>query len=182
LALQIPLNPSYAMTVIDRIDDEDRDTVEQQFVECLKFLAITASTSGRRIAVIPEVDRVWHELILQTVAYGRLCASFPGKRFLHHESITPTGYYERVGDREFVREFVQWVPDYVQNFGPFTERSAALWTVTGFLESEMGMSLDEINAFGREESAEVLLPGDSPWLLLGAHTHISELLESDPSE
>ncbi|WP_337001431.1 MULTISPECIES: hypothetical protein [unclassified Microbacterium] len=179
---RIPLDRSYATTVMDRIDDQSRDTVEQEFVECLKFLAITSATSGRRIAVIPEVDRVWHELILQTVAYGRLCASFPGERFLHHESITPTGYYERVGDREFVREFVQWIPDYVQNFGPFTERSAALWTVAQFLEREMGMSLEQINAFGREESAEVLLPHDSPWLLLGDHTHISALLDTHAPE
>ena len=179
---QIPLDPSYAMTVMDRIDDQPRDTVEQQFVECLKFLALTSATSGRRIAVIPEVDRVWHELILQTMSYGRLCSALPGKRFLHHESISPSGYYDRVGEREFVREFVQWVPDYVQNFGPFTERSAALWTVTGFLEHEMTMSLAEINRFGHEEAAEVVLPDDSPWLLLGTHTHISELLHVDPAE
>ncbi|WP_167381556.1 hypothetical protein [Microbacterium oxydans] len=163
---------------MDRIDDLNRDTVEQQFVECLKFLAITSSTSGRRIAVIPEVDRVWHELILQTMSYEHLCSELPGKQFLHHESISPSGYYERVGDREFVREFIQWIPDYVQNFGPFTARSAALWTVANFLETEMGMSLSEINRFGRDEEAEVLLPQDSPWLLLGTQTRISPLLDA----
>lgn len=169
------LGSEYVEMVISRIDDRPRETTEEQFVECLKFLAISSATSGRRIAVNPEVDRVWHELILQTFSYARLCQSFPGRKFINHESVSPTGYLGRVGDHEFVRELVQWIPDYVQNFGPFTARTASYWTVTDFLENEMGMSLEEINEFGATESAEVILESDSPWAELGSIERISEL-------
>ncbi|WP_448389279.1 hypothetical protein [Microbacterium aurum] len=171
------LDSYYIEMVLSRIEDRPRETTEEQFVECMKFLAITSATSGRRIAVKPEVDQVWHELILQTASYAELCRALPGAKFINHESISPRGYFNRVGDREFVRELVQWIPDYVHNFGPFTARSASFWTVADFLENEIGMSLEQINNFGETEQPEVVLDGDSEWRLLGSMTRISELLK-----
>ncbi|GAA1129027.1 hypothetical protein [Arthrobacter flavus] len=116
-------------------------------------------TRGRRLPITPDVDVVWHELILQTASYARLCANLPGQRFLHHESITPQEYNERVGDDQFVEEWVQWVPDYVQNFGPFTEESAACWNVVIFLREKMGMTLEQINELGLTSETAIQIDG-----------------------
>lgn len=120
---------------------------------------------------------MWHELILQTAYYRELCALLPGGGFLDHETITPALYARRVGDEEFVREFVQSVPDYVQNFGPFSPRSAELWTVARFLRDEMGLTAAELNEAGFAWEASGLLPPTSDWRHLGSITRISEAVE-----
>jgi hypothetical protein len=165
----------YLRTVTGQFPDRSHVELEVQVTECLKYLALISLTRGRRIPVTPDVDDVWHQLIVQTRAYERLCAHLPGARFVHHESITPQEYSSRVGDEVFVREFVQWVPDYVQSFGEFTERAAARWTVVAFLRGEMGMSLDEVNELGASSPAEALLPAGSPWRALGALRSLDEL-------
>lgn len=157
----------YIDTIRSRIERDDR-TLNEQVIECLKYLAIVSMTPGRRIPVTPEVDDVWHELIVQTKPYSRLCADLPGGEFIHHESITPVVYAERVGGHEFVAEFVQWIPDYVHNFGEFTEESAQHWTVCAFLRTTMGLSLDQINHLGRENQPAVIIPQESRWTLLSA--------------
>jgi len=173
------LPAGYVRTVKSRISDgRDDSLLDLQFIECLKYLAILNGTGGRRIPVTPEVDDVWHELIVQTASYARLCAALPGGRFIHHESITPLEYADRVGDHTFVAEFVQWIPDYVSNFGPFTEGAAQQWTVCRFLGDHMGMTLDDINKLGATEAAEVSLPSDSPWKELGRHSGVSSLAAS----
>lgn len=170
------LPAGYVRTVKSRIhDNRGEDTLDVQFLECLKYLSILSCTRGRRISVTPQVDDVWHELIVQTAPYARLCAALPGGRFIHHESITPTKYADRVGDTTFVAEFVQWIPDYVSNFGPFSDETAQHWTVCEFLRDQMGMSLPEINTLGASEEAEVSLPGDSPWRALGEFRGVSGL-------
>lgn len=144
--------------VKSRIEGRSDDLLELQLRETLRFLAITSLTTGRRLPITPDVDVVWHELILQTASYQELCRSLPGDRFIHHESITPTEYNARVGDDRFVEEWVQWIPDYVQNFGPFTRESADCWNVVLFLEQRLGMTLDEINQLGVEATTEISIP------------------------
>ncbi|MBH0023924.1 hypothetical protein [Salinibacterium sp. SWN248] len=109
---------------------------------------------------------MWHELLLQTSSYRQLCGSLPGKKFLDHESIDPLSYNERVGDAAFVREWVQWIPDYVQSFGPFTAEVAQDWNVVRFLQDELAMSLDQINEFGANSEAIAVVPRDSLWSAL----------------
>lgn len=170
------LHPSYVQHLFDRIDDRERELLDVQIVECLKFLVITSATPGRRIAVTPEVDTIWHELILQTASYMSLCTAMPGGRYLHHASIMPDEYADRVGDEEFIREFVQWIPDYVQNFGEFDEERSSMWTVTRFLMEQMNYTLDEVNELGRTEVPEVELARGSAWRALGQHRKISSAL------
>lgn len=174
--IQEALPGGYVRTVKSRLsDDRDEGTLDTQFLECLKYLAILSLTQGRRIPVTPEVDDVWHELIVQTWPYAGLCSALPGGRFIHHESITPVEYAGRVGEDTFVAEFVQWIPDYVSNFGPFTEETAQHWTVCNFLRDEMGFTLEMINGLGTSESAEVTLPAASPWRELGRRDGVSGL-------
>lgn len=123
----------YAGHVRGRIHGQSVELIDTEIVEVLKFLAVVSCGQGRRFPLTPEADSVWHELILQTASYQDLCSCLPGGGFLHHESITPSQYSERVGDEQFVREWVQWVPDYVHNFGPFEEPGASAWNVLTFL-------------------------------------------------
>lgn len=157
------LHEQYERMVKSRIEGRSNALLSLQIRECLKYLAIISLTPGRRLPVTPDVDDVWHELILQTRDYRELCSTLPGAKFLDHESIDPISYNERVGDSMFVKEWVQWVPDYVQNFGPFTEEAAEQWNVILFLRDEVGMSLDEINELGRTSEAEAIVPSSSPW-------------------
>jgi hypothetical protein len=160
------LDSRYERIVRSRISDRPVEVLDVQLVECLKYLAIVSMTPGRRIPVTPDVDVVWHELLLQASQYRSLCRSFPGGGFLDHESIDPESYNERVGDHAFVTEWLQWVPDYVQSFGDFTEQTAQHWNVVCFLTDEIGMSLDDVNSLGRASAAEVVVPADSPWSAL----------------
>jgi hypothetical protein len=160
------LDSRYERIVRSRISDRPVEVLDVQLVECLKYLAIVSMTPGRRIPVTPDVDVVWHELLLQTSQYRSLCRSFPGGGFLDHESIDPESYNERVGDHAFVTEWLQWVPDYVQSFGDFTEQTAQHWNVVRFLTDEIGLSLDDVNSLGRASAAEAVVPAGSPWSAL----------------
>lgn len=157
------LKESYRNMIKSRIEGREEQLLEVQIAECLKYLAIVSLTQGRRLPVTPDVDDVWHELILQTRDYRELCETLPGARFVDHESIDPASYNRRVGDSTFVEEWVQWVPDYVQSFGPFTELAGRQWNVVNFLRDVVGMSLEEINELGRTSKAKALVPATSPW-------------------
>lgn len=167
--------PEYLRTAISRVPERPERTAEIQAIECLKYLCIMSLTKGRRIAVTPEVDDIWHELIVQTKSYKALCEALPGQRFVHHESITPAEYEKRVGSSEFVDEFLKWIPEYVQSFGPFTEETGHHWTIVGFLQDHVGMPLEEINELGANSPAEALLSADSPWRSLGKVTDVDSL-------
>lgn len=156
------ITKDYHKIVYSRVPERDLGEFNKDLIECLKYLAIMSLTSGRRIVVTPEVDDVWHELIVQTKNYQDLCSWLPGKRFIHHTSITPAEYEEKVGEKEFVEEFLQWIPDYVNNFGNFTEEASNRWTVTQFLMEKLNMSIDDINRIACENKAKVSI--NQEWL------------------
>lgn len=153
------ISDQYVRHIRSRIAGQSIEQIDLEIVEVLKFLAIVSASTGRRFPLTQEADQVWHELILQTGLYARLCRELPGGHFLHHESITPVEYHDRVGDDTFVREWVQWVPDYVQNFGPFVGEAARAWNVVVFLQNEMRLSLQEINDLGQSEAPSCRVPG-----------------------
>lgn len=153
----------YIANVRSRVEERNIQCTDQHIIECFKYLAIMSLTPGRRIAVTPDVDEVWHELIVQTSAYRRLCLDLPGKRFINHESISPESYSGRVGNAEFVDEFLRWIPDYVQSYGPFNERRAQHWTVVQFLRDAANLTLEEINDLGTNTVATASLPKASKW-------------------
>lgn len=162
------LDETYIDLVRERVLEKGLPCSDQHILECLKFLALVSASPGRRIAVTPDVDEVWHELIVQTARYRRLCAALPSGRFIDHESITPTAYEERVGGKESVDEFLRWLPEYVSCFGPFTEERARHWTIVAFLREQLGMSLAEINDAARSAQADAILAPGSVWLQLAS--------------
>lgn len=141
------INSHYRNQIVEEFPDRSAALVDDQITEVIKYLSILSEDSRARfIPLTREADEVWHEMIVQTQFYFDLCASLPGGRYIHHESIGMDGFAERVGRREAVSQFVEWIPDYTSRFGPFTEATAAHWAVVQFLREELGMSLDEINA------------------------------------
>lgn len=165
----------YVETALSKIPARPDEIAEVQALEFLKYISIMSMTGGRRIAVTPEVDDIWHEFIVQTVSYRRLCNALPAPRFIHHESITPKAYESRVGSDEFAEEFLKWIPDYTHSFGPFTEKRGKHWTVFNFLKDTVGLSLDQINETGLQSPSEAAIPESSPWRQLGEFDSIFDL-------
>ena len=60
-----------------------------------------------------------------------------------------------LGRENAVAQLISWVADYVEEFGPFSTSAAQDWAVVEFLQEEVGMTLDEVDAIGRTEEAAV---------------------------
>src|SRR5699024_4616357 len=139
-ATLIDMPTEYRELVIDHFEDRSRDEVQRQIDECLKFLYIVSTTKGRFIPLTREVDEVWHEMIVQTKFYMDLCESPPGGCYIHHQSIGFSDYGERIGKREAVSQFLDWIPDYLENFGEFTSDTAKDWAVVQFIQQEFRLT------------------------------------------
>jgi len=148
-ATLIDMPTEYRELVIDHFEDRSRDEVQRQIDECLKFLYIVSTNKGRFIPLTREVDEVWHEMIVQTKFYMELCESLPGGCYIHHQSIGFSDYGERIGKREAVSQFLDWIPDYLENFGEFTSDTAKDWAVVQFIQQEFRLTLEQINRLGR---------------------------------
>lgn len=155
--LQSYLTPRIRELFIEDFPDRSPEDIEIQAEECLKFLYIASMSKGVFIPLTKEVDEIWHEMILQTKFYQELCASLPGHRFIHHESIGLNGYAEIVGPGASVAKFLEWLPKYAELFGEFTKETAKYWVIVQFLQNELNMSLDEINQLGKRELTQPTL-------------------------
>ncbi|MFP8945184.1 hypothetical protein ACLIYM_27610 [Streptomyces fenghuangensis] len=134
-----------------RCPERSHAEIDAPLGECLKFLYIVSAEEATFLPLTKEVDEIWHELILQTAFYQKLCAALPGGRFLHHHPAPLGEYADRVGRRESVRRLLQWIPWYVAYFGGFSEETARHWVIVDFLRTRLGMSLEEVNELGRRE-------------------------------
>jgi len=139
----------------EKLSDRTAAELKLQIDECLKFLAITSVMQENFFPLSKEVDEVWHELISETREYRRLCDQLPGRRFLHHSATTLAEYAQQRDTRTVVRQLLNWIPNYVNQFGDFTEEGAKHWTICQFLRNEMGISLDDINRIGRSSARSV---------------------------
>lgn len=113
--------------------------------EFLKYMFLRSKYNKGFIPLTREVDEIWHQFILQTVQYQKLCESLPGKQFVHHNSIALNEYEEETGRATTVKNLLDWIPNYVNHFGPFTENAARHWMIVGFLQQELDLSLEQIN-------------------------------------
>lgn len=145
------------------ISTEYRDLVRAEFAEVpddefdrllravCRFLELSSRhPTGRFIPLNRAADDVWHEMIVQTRHYFAFCEALPGHIYLHHEAIGMEDYIEKVGLETAVREFIGWIPDYTSRYGPFDEKDSRIWAVVDFLITEVGLTLDEVNALERE--------------------------------
>jgi hypothetical protein len=113
--------------------------------ECLKFLYLRSCSGRGFIPLSGEVDDIWHAFILQTKEYADFCHALPGKTFIHHNSISIEDYTEEVTKEVSVQRLLEWIPAYIEHFGPFTENAAKYWMIIQLLQNEFDYNLDEIN-------------------------------------
>ncbi|MFJ8107304.1 hypothetical protein [Streptomyces sp. NPDC096132] len=138
-----------------RLSGREEREFALQLEECLKFLYIRSIEGSGFIPLVDSVDDVWHELILQTEFYAKLCESLPGGNFIHHRTVAFGDHSRNIGKSEAVRDLLRWIPLYVSYFGPFREEIVDYWMIVRFVMEKFGMSLDEINELGHREGQAV---------------------------
>lgn len=150
------ISPHFRSVVKEQFADRSEITLDRQIDEVCKYLTIISRLdTSRFIPLTKAADEVWHEMIVQTAFYMEFCEGLPSARYVHHQSIGFDDYARSVGRESAVAQFISWVPDYVEEFGPFSTSAAQDWAVVEFLQKEVGMTLDEVNAIGRTEEAAV---------------------------
>ncbi len=128
-----------------KFESLDTSIFESRYQELLKFLYLRSKYGKGFIPVTYEIDAMWHEFILQTEAYYDLCMALPGNHFIHHNSVALNEYADQRSHTEIINDLLDWIPYYVETFGPFVEKSAQYWMIVTFLQEEMSLSLDDIN-------------------------------------
>lgn len=136
----------YADEVRAHFPERGRREIDVQLEECVKYLIIESEREGSFVPLTGPADEVWHELIVQTRDYERLCRSLPGRKFVHHSSLEFGEYASTRTQEQIIDEFLSWIPAYVGRFGPFTEERAACWSFCGFLMEKLGITLGQLNA------------------------------------
>lgn len=116
-----------------------------RLAECLKFLYLRSRSGRGFIPLASEVDEFWHEIILQTREYARLCACLPSGQFIHHNSVSISEETQHLGQAAVVENLLRWIPQYVAEFGPFTEETAHYWMIIQLLQKEFAYTLEELN-------------------------------------
>lgn len=125
--------------------------------EYLKFIYISSCKEHGFIPLTKEIDEIWHEYILQTKEYEKLCMSLPGKKFIHHQTSSLEEYIQNKEPSEVIRNMLEWLPYYFYYFGVFTLERAKYWTIVKFLIEEVGLTLNEINKISKEEADKIFI-------------------------
>jgi hypothetical protein len=122
-----------------------KDDADIAINEFIKFIEIALCAPASFIQVVPSIDNIWHEAILQTEAYESLCNSFSPGNFLHHRSQSYEAYSEGVHEDVLLEENLSWTVNYLLRFGKFTAQTLKYWTFPNYLVQQLGWNLDEIN-------------------------------------
>jgi hypothetical protein len=172
------INQEYLLSLIDqRVKDiiyekykeSDPQDITACLVELMKYLYLTSkypkTLAGTFVPIAQEVDDLWHQLILQTHYYPKICQRLPGKRFIHHESM-PFGDY--VGDQNddataLIPEILCWVPYYVKTFGDIQPAAVKYWCFFYSIIEVQDLDIDTLNKMGREDTYFEIDPlGENP--------------------
>jgi hypothetical protein len=90
-----------------------REESEALWVELLKFLSL-CTQSDQALAPSNAVDEIWHEMVLHTKDYARLCNEQLG-RFVHH---VPTASPEREAYERTLQQMQQHFGGVNRRFWP----------------------------------------------------------------
>ncbi len=121
--------------------------------ELLKFLYLSSKHRELKASFIPvtqEIDNFWHELILQTTYYQKLCASLPGGELVHHQSMPFSEYKEERSKEALTTEILQWFSLYVKTFGDLQEDRLKHWYFINTVLKTLNISLRELNQFAKD--------------------------------
>jgi hypothetical protein len=147
------VSPRVKQHIFTKFKDESI-TLHIRFEELLKFLYISSKYPQLKKTFIPltkEVDDIWHELILQTAYYQKLCEALPGGKMIHHESLSFHDYQTNIPKNELIHEMLQWISLYVKNFGDFTEERIYFWFFINKIKETLNLSISELNNYARVE-------------------------------
>lgn len=152
--LFVYIAPSYSYQniyfyLIEKLREMDTQEFQLQLAEFLKFIFLSSKYEHGFVPIGGEIDQMWHEFIVHTSEYERLCFALPGKKFIHHYPKHLADYAQDKNKLDIVTRLLAWVPSYVHHFGEFTEQSSKYWMIVGFLQTHLNMSLDEINQFAK---------------------------------
>lgn len=134
--------------VLSPIDDEE---IHRRIQEFMKFMYIFSTKKGGFIPVSDDIDHIWHEYILQTREYEKLCKDLPGQKFVHHQTISFDDYAKNKTRTEVLKNMLDWVPAYSALFGEFTEKTAGYWSIISFLSNELHLTLQQINQMAKQK-------------------------------
>ena len=136
----------------------DLETFETLLPEFFKGMYIM-SVHGRSFCpYLEQLDKVWHEFIIQTEVYFHLCHDIlPSKTYIHHESLTLSDWQERnkfsYADN-MSTHFIQ-LGFYYHYFGKLTEVQIEHWLAPHFLSKKLGKNLLELNEIAKAFAAEL---------------------------
>ena len=128
---------------------ETNKQIRTKYLECLKYLFLVSKyhdkLEGKFMSLVQDIDEIWHFIIIQTRQYMKLCGRLPGKRFLHHQSLSFESYTSKKTYRkDNIKEMLAWIPLYVDNFGCFNLETGKYWKIVHYLNTSLNMSYDKI--------------------------------------
>lgn len=133
-----------------KFSDVPAAVLNTRIEEFLKFMFLRSTYNQGFIPLAGEVDDIWHEFILQTQEYEKLCKALPSGNFIHHNSVHLVEFSNNKDRTETVKDLINWLPRYYQHFGPFNEDTAPYWMMVSFLQAELKLSLEQINKLSQE--------------------------------
>ncbi|MCX6126915.1 MAG: hypothetical protein NTV34_19495 [Proteobacteria bacterium] len=126
--------------------------VEACYLELLKFLFLTSKHPELRGSFIPvtkKIDDFWHEVILQTRYYQKLCQNLPSGEFIHHESMHYDSYKAHKSKDQLIKEILRWITLYVANFGDFRADRVQHWFFVSRVMRVLNLDLHSLNAYAK---------------------------------
>jgi len=130
----------------------NKEELKLRMQEFLKFLYLASKKGNSFIPLSKEIDEIWHTYILQTQEYYNLCMDLPGKVFIHHKTTSLKNYSEGKQRQDNIKNMLSWLPLYYRNFGEFKDEVAPYWMMVQFLSKELGLTLEQINKFAKDEA------------------------------
>jgi hypothetical protein len=149
------VDPQLTKHVLDKFRGSGipSDDVDARYLELIKFLFLTSKYSELRGGFIPvtkQIDEFWHEIILQTRYYHKLCKILPSGEFIHHESMSYDGYKVGKSKDQLIQEILRWIALYVANFGEFRADRVHHWYFVSKVMNVLNLNLDSLNAYAKD--------------------------------
>lgn len=165
------LTRAYATAVLDALDDRTRVDAERHLLEGLKLVVLT-DRFGLPVEASQEVETVRCALAAHPDAFATLREAIARQPC----EVDVDGSREQ-GDAH--SDPIRCAAAYVQAFGPFTARTAALWPDAQAVMAELRLGvagLNDLAADWREQAADPRASmWASPWRGLGSVSRVSEL-------
>lgn len=149
------VDPKLKVHIFSKFKHYDPDELKACLKELLKFLYLSSKypiLSQKFIPVTQEVDNLWHTVILQTLSYQKLCLKLPGRKIIHHESLTFDDYKDEVPKKNLIDEVLRWMVLYVRNFGDMKEDRLKYWFFLSLVKKTINISLDELNRLAEQDT------------------------------